>query len=146
MKVTPRKNEVEAVLALMESDEFDSGAAMAKAIIKKVGELFAERDWYAWVWRENQDAFQLASGPYSSPTEVDRVVKKVGLTGQHMALHIYPSAPLNRRLTEMPSSMYCSGCGHPDHAHEVPKYNGRCWIKRCGCKKLDKSVAYRDDV
>lgn len=138
MRVTPRKDEVAAVVELLESDQYDSANALAKDVIKKVAELFAKRDWYAWVWREHPDAFQLAFGPLSSESEASRLAKKVGLGGQNMTLHLYSTAAVLSKHGELPPSLFCTTCGHPDHAHEVPRYNGRCWIKKCGCKSLNK--------
>lgn len=145
MRVTPRKDEVKAIVALLEDDGWASDADLAKAIIKRTAELFAERDWYAWVWRAGPESTQFAFGPVSSQVESERLAKKIGLGGQNMSLHLYSTAAVLQKHGELPPSLYCSNpqCGHPDHAHEVPRMNGRCWIKRCSCKKLDKTVVQR---
>lgn len=143
MRVTPRKEEVAAIVALLEDTDYDSASTLAKDIIKECADLFAKRDWYAWIWRENPEAFQFAFGPLSSESEASRLGKKVGLDGQTMILKLYSTAALLQKVGELPPSLFCSACEHPDHCHEIPKYNGRCWIKGCKCRKLDKSVVQR---
>lgn len=138
MKVTPRKDEVQAVVAVMESDEFETGEAMAKAVIKQVAELFAKRDWYAWVWRESDDSLQIAHGPLSSKVEAERLATKSGLKGRHMALPLFSTAALLERATAKPPAVRCADCTHPYHCHEVPRYAPKCWVKGCGCKALAK--------
>lgn len=137
MRVTPRKDEVKAVVALLEDDGYETADALAKDIIKKVGELFAKRDWYAWVWRENPEAFQLAFGPVSSESEANKLMKKVGagLKGQHMVLHLYSTTALLEAHGSLPTSVFCAECDHPQHCHETPRYSPRCWVKGCYCKK-----------
>jgi hypothetical protein len=138
MRLTPRGNEVKAVVELLESDDFDSGSALAKAIIKRVAEMFAERDWSAWVWRENGDEpyFQLAWGPFSSETEAKRMSVRVGLKGQHMILPLYSTAALMDRLSaETIPSQFCSSCSHSLISHEHPKIQPKCAVKGCSCKR-----------
>jgi len=43
MGITPRKDEVEGVVSLLESDEFDDAGEMAKAIIKLVADVLSQR-------------------------------------------------------------------------------------------------------
>ena len=134
MRVTPRGPEVKAIVELLESDDYDSADALAKAILKRTGELFAEREWYAWVWKESGSDMQLAWGPVSSESEARKLSSKVGLIGQHMFLPLYSTAALLARLAEKPTSPFCSTCNHPHHCHEHPKFGGKCAARGCKCQ------------
>src|SRR5450759_3032369 len=44
MRLTPRKAEIEAVTAILTSDEYDSEQDMAKALIKTIAQILSERN------------------------------------------------------------------------------------------------------
>lgn len=139
MRVTPRAAEVKAVVGLLESDQFDSADALAKAVIKQVGELFAERDWYAWVYRESPDAYYLPWGPFSSDSEAKKFAGKYVdmLAGEHMILKLYSTAALADGVTNgrKQPSMFCAGCNHSLISHQHPKIQPRCAVRSCKCKR-----------
>lgn len=136
MRLTPRANEVKAVVELLESEDFDSADALAKAIIKRVADVFAYRDWHAWVWRENPEAFYLSWGPFPSETEAKRTSARVGLKGQHMILPLYSTAALVDRLAaDAIPSQFCSTCNHSLIGHEHPKIQPKCAVKGCSCRR-----------
>ena len=138
MRLTPRGTEVKAIVSLLESDEFDSAEALAKAIIKRTGELLSERDMYAWVYRESPEAYYLPFGPFTSESEAMRYAGKyVGmLKGQHMILPLYSTTALTERMAsyQIPSA-FCSACTHSHMSHEHPRKNGRCAVRGCKCRK-----------
>ncbi|UZJ23687.1 hypothetical protein RHODO2019_10755 [Rhodococcus antarcticus] len=138
MKLTPRADEVKAVVALLESDGYDSATALAKDIIRTVGEQLSEREMYAWVWRAQEGSYQLAWGPFSSEFEVRSMAKKAGLGGDHMTLKLYSVGAMTERLDAKAPSPMCATCGHPHGAHEHPKQGGKCSIKKCTCKRDTK--------
>lgn len=137
MRVTPRAAEVKAIVELLESSDFDSADDLAKAILKRTADLFAERDWYAWVWRENPGSFlQLAWGPYSSENEAKKASARVGLRGQFMTLPLYSTAALTNRLaSDHPPSQLCKGCNHQHVSHQHPKIQPKCAVRGCKCRK-----------
>lgn len=137
MRITPRGNEIKAVVDLLEDDSYDSAQSLAKAIIKRVAEVFAERDWHAWVWRESPDAFQLAWGPYSSENEAKRASARVGLAGQFMVLPLYSTAALVDRLSaDVIPSYFCEACNHQVLSHQHPKIQPKCAVRGCECKAV----------
>lgn len=138
MKVTPRATEVKAIVELLESTEFDSDTALAKAILKRTGELFAEREWHAWVYRESPDALYLTWGPFSSDNEAKRFAGKYVdmLKGQHMILPMSSTAELTARMaTYKVPSHYCTTCTHSLISHEHPKKTPKCAVRGCKCKR-----------
>lgn len=138
MRVTPRGTEVKAIAELLDSGDFDSAEAMAKAVIKRVAELLSERDMYAWVYRESPEAFYLPFGPFTSDSEARKFAGKyVGmLKGQHMILPLYSTAGLTERMNayKIPSA-FCVTCNHSHISHQHPNKNGRCAVRGCKCRK-----------
>jgi hypothetical protein len=138
MRLTPRGTEVKAVVELLESEEFDSAEALAKAILKRTAELLAERDFYAWVYRETPDAFYISHGPFTSETEAKRFAGKyVGsLKGQHMILPLFSTAQFVDRLASHKLPNYhCADCNHQLISHEHPKIQPKCAVRGCRCRK-----------
>jgi hypothetical protein len=138
MRLTPRGTEVAAIAELLESDEFDSAEALSKAIIKRVADLFSEREWYVWVYRENPEAWYLPYGIFSSETEAKKSAGKMVdmLKGQHMILHVFSYAELVARIASYKvPSQFCANCEHSHISHQHPRKNGRCAVRNCKCKK-----------
>lgn len=136
MKVTPRKAEVAAVVAVLEDTSFESGADMAKEIIKTVGLLFAERDWYAFAWRDKPvGGLSLAWGPLSSPTEVTRMAAKLAIGGEAQGVKLYSTAAMLATIEEQGkgSSKTCTTCGHPHGTHQHERQVGKCKVRGCRC-------------
>ncbi|XVV02792.1 hypothetical protein ACQPW3_36420 [Actinosynnema sp. CA-248983] len=139
MRITPRKDEVAAVVELLESDGYNSADALAKDVIKKVAELFADREFYAWVHRFGPGQLQLAWGPFTSDAEVVKFAKKAALGGESMSLKLCSTGAFLERLgkNKTAPSERCANpaCGHIHGAHEHPKFGGRCAIRGCTCKQ-----------
>lgn len=137
MRVTPRKGEIAEIVKLLETDGYDSADALAKDIIKRTAELFADREWVAWVWKETTEdhSFQLAWGPFPSESEAKKLASKVGVKGLQMFLPLASPGELARRVAEKPPAPWCSACYHPHHAHQHPKFNGRCAHRGCDCPR-----------
>ncbi|WNV90279.1 hypothetical protein [Umezawaea sp. Da 62-37] len=139
MKITPRKDEVAAVAQLLESDGYDSAEALAKDVIKRVAEVLADREFYAWVHRFGPGQLQIAWGPFTSDAEVVKFAKKAALGGESMSLKLCSTGAFLTRLDKnraVPSTKCADpACGHPHGAHEHPKFGGRCAIRGCGCKQ-----------
>lgn len=140
MRVTPRGPEVKAIVALLESDDWDSDEALAKAVIKRTCELLSDRDMYAWVYGMG-DGFNLAWGPFASESEAKKFAGKYleMLKGMHMILPLgSPSALEERATSNTVQSQFCQNeqCTHSIVSHEHPKKNGKCAARGCKCKKV----------
>lgn len=139
MRVTPRREEVKRVVALLESDDFDSADALAKEIIKEVAACFAEREWYAFAWRDR--GLSLAWGPLSSDSEVQRFAKKAALGGEGRSVKLFSTASMLDRLEAAGKKdrvTHCVTCEHPLGAHEHPTMRGCCAVRGCGCAEAKK--------
>lgn len=140
MKLTPRAPEVKAIVDLLESDGYDSAEVLAKDIIKRVGELFAEREWFALAHRDKPGGLVLAWGPLSSDTEVQRFGKKLALGGEAISVKLYSTAAILDRVESSSAgrAALCTGCHHPIFVHQHEKYGGKCALRDCDCKYLEK--------
>jgi hypothetical protein len=140
VRVTPRAAEVKAVVQVMEDTGYDTAEAMAKDIIKRVAELFAERDWHAYACRlAGTSGLVLMWGPLSSPTEVQRFASKVGIEGEHREVKLYSTAAMLGRIedeltVEAKDAGTCQSCGHPRGLHLHEKKVGQCQLDGCNCK------------
>ncbi|WP_394615916.1 hypothetical protein JNUCC0626_40335 [Lentzea sp. JNUCC 0626] len=140
MRITPRKDEISAVAELLESDAYDSAEALAKAVIKRVAEVLADREFYAGVHRFGPGQLQLAWGPFTSDAEVVKFAKTAALGGEWMSLKLCSTGAFlaRREKTLAQPSTHCSTCRHPHGAHEHPKFGGRCAARGCTCKQDTK--------
>lgn len=138
MRLTPRGAEVKAIVELLESEEFDSADALAKAVLKRTAELFSEREFYAWVYRESPDAFYLPYGPFASEIEAKKFAGRYvdSLKGQHMILPLFSTTELVERLAAHKVTNYhCTSCTHQLISHEHPRKNGHCAFRGCKCRR-----------
>lgn len=132
MRITPRKDETERVVALLESDEFDSADKMAKAIIKEVADILSMRDYYAIThrWGDNKG---INWGPYGSESEAAKVAEKLQLGGKWGLVKVYSSGMLAARMDgKLGWKGLCQSCGHVAEDHlMVASSRGRCAREDC---------------
>lgn len=135
MRITPRKAEVQEIVKLLESDDYDSADGLAKDVIKRVGELFAEREFYAYAWRAGVGSPVLAWGPLPSEAEVKKFATRANLGGQHLAVRLFSTEAMLGRVEEASKgkSSHCPSCGHPLGAHEHPRMSNKCAVGGCRC-------------
>ena len=145
MTIRVRKDETAVVVEILET-EFDTAEQMAIELIKKVAELLCERESYAvgldgiawWGWWDARSAGKAA----------ESIGGRVG--------KVYPSGPLERRLTAFSGISergLCPGCKHPWPAHiDRPWREGTrktgptkppgCCVLNCPCEvKSEKEKA-----
>ena len=97
MNLRPRKNEWQAVLAILESDnEFETLEDMAKEIVQVLADEFAKRDWYAFGIHVGD--IPVGYGPLTSETEVRKFAEKIGWSGRGVKL--YSTANALERLID----------------------------------------------
>ena len=138
MKVVPRKREVDEIVKLLESSEHDSAEALAKEVIKRTAELFADREWFAYAMRlGGPGGTVLAWGPLSSETEVRKFATKADLGLDTICVKLYSTGSMLTRIAEgeKGKSAMCLNCHHPHGAHEHPGQGSRCALKTCPCKQ-----------
>ena len=115
MQLTPRKAEVTEVVALLESQEFDTAEALAKAIIKTVADQVERREWYAMAWRDKEDGtgLSLAWGPITSEAQVKVLANRMAVGGivRPVKLHSVGDFLDNLAEQERGQSTTCGNCG-----------------------------------
>lgn len=141
--LTPRKDEVRRVLAVLESHNFESGEQMAKAVIKEVHALFEEREWTALLWRDPKITGKdlcLAWGPFMSETEALRFAKRLDIGGTAATLPLSSVGMMEAHVaaTAKGKAKFCPNCDHPVGTHLHERRMGHCMVKGCECKSLTK--------
>lgn len=131
------------MVELLESDGYASAEALAKDVIKRVGELFAERDWYAYAYRlGGTDGITVLWGPLSSHNEVKKFADRLALQGEDGIFQLSSTAEQLRLVEEgeagiqNPAAATCLACGHPGGPHLHEKRVGRCQMNGCRCTSL----------
>lgn len=113
MRLTPRKEEIQAVVEILESDQYDSAQAMAKALIKTVADALWMRDWYVLGSKLRADSeFVLPYGPFASEAEAVSVFKKTAIGGYVQTRKIYSPGRLLAYVEGKKGwPGYCGTCG-----------------------------------
>jgi 2,4-dienoyl-CoA reductase-like NADH-dependent reductase (Old Yellow Enzyme family) len=116
MALTPRKNELDAVIGILESDEYETPAEMARAVVKAVGAELSKRDAFGVAIGLRTDSTRLAHGPYFTILEAKRVAKEAEARG--LVSYIAPLLGAANALTEEVEATHkqCV-CGHPQALH-----------------------------
>jgi hypothetical protein len=129
---------VKAVVALLESDAYDSPEALAKDIIKTVADELDQREWYALAWRDKlgADALSLAWGVFPSESEAGTFAKSLTFGGVARPVKLYSAVEMQARIDAPEDPVgrsLCTTCGHPHGTHRHEKRLGKCQVDRCGC-------------
>lgn len=129
--VRTRKVEIEAVLALL-GEEWADETELAQALLDKVFELLADRNFYGVKWGAT------AYGPFLTKQSAEKVCRVFG--GDASLHHLVSTALLAMiadRMEDPPDNRYCDVCKHPTFAHGWASVNG-CAVKNCGCTTVMK--------
>ena len=116
MAITPRKEEVAAVIEVLESDEHEDSTSMAKALIKVVAEQLQKRDGYGVAIGLRTDDLRIPHGPMWTILEAKRVVKEAEARG--LVAFIAPLLGAGNALTdEVEATHKRCICKHPAILH-----------------------------
>ena len=137
--VTVRKAEVDAIVAILESVEYDDSNKMARALLKETYGLLLARDWYT-VARRN-GGFNLLYGFFATENAAIKAMPKLEVDGECAIFKVRSASERADRVGELidapaKSSTKCKRCSHEVAGHELPRYNGRCADKTCRCTKF----------
>ncbi len=144
MRITPRRDEVQAIVAILESDEYDSAEVMARALIKEVSELLNMRDWVALTHRfGGQRRLGINWGPFASDNEAGKYAAKIGINGKFSTVKLYSPGLLlaNATAAKRPTKDFCTNpvCMHASAVHSaVGTGRGKCVLELCPCTKYSK--------
>ncbi|MFE0104165.1 hypothetical protein [Streptomyces sp. NPDC059009] len=140
MRITPRKEEVEALKALLEDPTFESADQMAKAIYKTAAELLQMRDLFALVHTWKGGHRGLNFGPFGSEAEIKTFASKMAFGGTGKIVKLYsPGVMLANVDGKKGWKGYCfhPDCGHAPFTHSAASAaRGACQIPTCPCGKF----------
>lgn len=111
MPFTPRKSEVDAVVGLLESEDFDSPAALARAIVKQVAVQLTERPWFAVAHRFTDGDQGINFGIFPGRPDAEKFRDR--LDGETGVVMLHPPV-----LTEPEPAGVCR-CGHAKELHQL---------------------------
>ena len=130
MGITPRKDEVEGVVSLLESDEFDDAGEMAKAIIKLVADVLSQRTTHGVAVGMPGCKPALAIGPLYTIRDAQRVAKDAQQCGLEARIRrLSGTASIKAALV---LRTLCT-CGHRTESHVWTT----CTIADCGCESVN---------
>ncbi|MFI9205258.1 hypothetical protein [Streptomyces sp. NPDC053048] len=140
MRITPRKEEIEAIKALLEDPTFESADQMAKVIYKTAAELLQMRDLFALVhtWKDGYRGLNF--GPFGSEAEIKTFASKMAFGGTGRVVKLYsPGVMLANVDGKKGWKGYCFDpeCGHAPFTHSIANASrGACHIPTCPCTKF----------
>ncbi|MFG1602871.1 hypothetical protein [Actinoplanes sp. NPDC049265] len=143
VRLTPRKEEIDGVKTILESDDFTSADQMAKALIKEVAEMLWMRDWFALVHIGSAGKAGLNWAPFASPVEALNMAEKIAIGGRFGTVKLFsPGVLLGNTLGKPNWKGFCraEGCGHAPFLHlSDGNARGACGLaSMCTCKKYTK--------
>jgi hypothetical protein len=132
MGISPRKAEVDAVVALLESDQFDTSTGMARQIVKQVADELSKRTTFGVaVGFAGDNHPGLAIGAFYSVRDANKTAKdarEAGLQARVARLSGTGSIRAAQALRQ------ACVCGHKTEMHVL----GMCAVTKCACE----GVAY----
>ena len=136
MPLTPRKDELAAVAALLESSDYATVEAMARDLIKTVSVLLAQRSSFG-VYTELEGPVRagFSMGPYWTKGDAERALERAataGMRGFVAALHSTDTV-----RPPMDHAAKVCACGHRPEIH-VSKYG--CAVYRCPCSVFETGI------
>lgn len=139
MRFTPRKDEVQAVVDVLESGEFDDAPQMAKALLKEVADLLWHRNWYVAGLVGADGKPGPVFGPFSSEGESVKFAEAcMGIEGMSVRKAAVNSpARLAGLLHGAPGVKgFCANCGDSPFDHLTDgSSRGKCALPECKCDK-----------
>lgn len=157
-EVVVRKAELDAVVGVLESDDFEDAKAAARAITKALYNEWRKREWWAVFYRPTPSGPSLFYG--LEPSE-NGARKATGLLSGGVArlVLINPVSVLEERRWEMAdeelkrTAQPCVECGHYEWQHGAVGYKGKsvkvpagkACAMNCKCKKFVGPTADREE-
>lgn len=116
MSISPRKNEIDAAITVLQSEEYETPEQMARALVKSISAELSKRDAFGVGIGLRTDNLRLAHGPYYTQLEAKRVVREAEARG--LVAFIAPLLGASNALREEEEAMNkrCV-CGHPPQLH-----------------------------
>lgn len=123
MTITPRKNEREAIVELLEMDH-ESAEALAGLVLKKAFELTQRRNLFTVLVGERDGV--AVYGPFATPSDAGRAARSADFDPSKVRVGRMWAPGLLTVSVPMEAGL-CADCGHPKATHEHARGQGRCW-------------------
>ena len=131
MSISPRKQEVDAVVELLTSDVYDTSEAMGKDLIKLVAELLSKRDTLGVALGFAGNPPGLAIGPYFSKRDAEKAAQDAREAGMEARINRLSGTGAIRPIAVL-TARFCTACDHRVEMHP----NVECYVHKCECKEL----------
>lgn len=139
--ITSRKEERQAIVALLESDSFESADRLADALLKQVFQLLQQRSLYGLRWGMGGGVVPV--GPFATERDAERFYRERGSDAPSAVCKLF--GPDLFREPDL-QNRSCT-CGHVKALHQHEKGAGWCWalggtLKKgnpCGCKAFEEA-------
>jgi hypothetical protein len=131
MSISPRKAEVDAVVTLLTSDDYDTSEAMAKDIIKQVaGDLSKRTTFGVAVGFAGDNHPGLAIGAFYSVRDANKTAKDAREAGMEARVARLSGTGSIRAAQAL--KQVCV-CGHKTEMHVMTT----CAVAKCDCQGVD---------
>ena len=133
MPITPRKDEIAAVAAVLESSDYATVEAMARDLIKAVSVLLAQRSSFG-VYAELDGPVRagFSMGPYWTKGDAERALESAATAGCRGFVAALHSTDAVRPIVDHAPTV-CA-CGHKPEMH-VSRHG--CAVYRCKCSVFE---------
>lgn len=143
--IAPRKHETDEIVALLDSDEFDSAAQMARKVMSTAFALMAERNWFVVGSRLDGGPGTAITlyGFFATESAAMKAIDQnsLGLFGEAAVFEVVGLSGRAEQLEkhEDALSKECVHCGHIEAAHDWPRRRAQgCIVAHCGCRTYTK--------
>jgi hypothetical protein len=143
MRYTPRAQEYNRIVEILESSDYADAKAMAKALLKEMVDILSMRDTFAGthVWSDGRKGCNY--GPFYSEGDAEKFVETLGGVGGkfHVVKLFAPGAAWANANGKKNWTPWClhPDCGHAPYTHSMAgPSRGACQIPSCKCDKYKK--------
>lgn len=140
MRLTPRQDEIAAVVAILEDESHKDAQACAKAVIKEVARQLEMRDTWALAVKANGNV-GLNLGPFFSTADAAGFASKLETGGVARVVPISSIGQVLADRGERQAKGNCQDekCWHPTWLHLMDGSSyGKCGLSNCPCTKFKK--------
>ncbi|MET9862005.1 hypothetical protein ABZY93_22360 [Streptomyces smyrnaeus] len=143
MRITPRAQEVNRVVEILESGDFDGPKDMAKALLKEMADILAMRDSFALAHTWVDGTKGLNYGPFGTEGDAKKFGERLGGVGRtaHVVPLSSPEALIANQDGKKGWAPWCTDpeCGHAPFAHSMAAAaRGECQVPGCPCAAYRK--------
>jgi hypothetical protein len=143
MRFTPRAQEYNKIVEILESPDYPDAKTMAKALLNEMVEILSMRDTFAGTHTWMDGARGLNYGPFYSEADIKTHLQHfAGIGGRFNVVKLYsPGAMKANDIGKKGWSPWCldPNCGHAPFTHSMAgPSRGKCQLVTCQCNGYKK--------